>query len=60
MTRGFGERYAFADRGVNGNAIEVLQLKCPQAESDQDFRIEARIWASQQRADHCVQAKLPA
>ena len=60
MACGFGKRHAFADCCVSGYAIEVLQLKCSQAQGNQDFRVETGVGAGEKRADRCVQVKLPA
>ena len=56
----FGQLDAFVDCGAGGDAVQVQQLECAQAECDQDFCIELRMGARQQDLDLMVELNLPA
>ena len=60
MARLFRQLHALIDGGVSGNAIEKLQLKGAEAESDENFRIEPGIGTFQSRANLGIQPDLPA
>ena len=56
----FGQSYGFANGCVGGDAIEVLELKCSEAQSNLNFRVEACIGFGEQRTDYSVEPDLPA
>jgi hypothetical protein len=55
-----GQFYTFIDGGTRWDAVHVQNLKCAEAEQDEDFRIEFGVGVSEQRPDLVVETDLPA